>query len=165
MALSRRATDVLGVLDAGSMVDTDTDDELTLEVRGRLTSSTLTKVYAAAGPDTHGVIDFEHMMLRLTRQPIHFASKLTFKSMLRATTEGEREAVAFADKLTVIDVDDLIPSWRLETTDCTNLHIGRLMCVSHDALLKQVPSGVPFYYDLKKKDIVVQFPLTNKRKR
>jgi len=165
MALSRRAVDVLGILSQGSLVDMDTKEELTIEVRDRLTSSTLRKVYEAAGPDIHGTIDFDSRMLRLTRKRVHFVSKLTFKSQLRATTEGEREAVAFADKLAVIDVDDLIPSWRLESTDCTNLHIGRLLCVSHDALLRQVPPDVPFYYDLKSKEIVVQFPLMKKRKR
>jgi hypothetical protein len=162
MGLSMRARDVLEILPSGSLVELDTAAELSIEITGRLTSEALEAIYAMTACNC--TVDFESSLLSLTRRRVRFSSVNTFKSGLDPRTESEREAAAFADSLKVIDVDELIPTWHIVSTDCTYLHISRLLCISHDAFLEQVGDR-GYHYDMAKKEVVVYFPLVLKRKR
>ena len=166
MALSTCAQDILTLL-PHALVDIDLPNELTLELEPRtLSQATLNDVLQSFGSDAHAEINFETQQLTLTRRTINFKPLKAIKSGLKGTTESEKEAVQFADQMQVIDFDRLIPEFELQSSEGgVHLHIKNLLCVSYNALAKQLPPKCGCVFDIKKSVIILSFPNNNKRKR
>ena len=166
MALSRCAQDILCLL-PDAVVDIDLPNKLTLELGPRaLSRATLDDILDSFGSDAHAEINFETRQLVLTRKQVSFKPLKPIKSGLKGTTESEREAVQFADQMQVIDFDRLIPEFELHSSDNhVLLHIKHLLCVSHNALLLQLPPKCGCIFDMNECTVVVTFPKVNKRKR
>lgn len=174
MALSQIARDVLELLPKETCVDIETDDgiEIALPKGACIRSSTLDSICSAyqAGSEksVRCSIDFFNDIIRLKQGGIVIVQNTHFPSGLTGTTEGETAAIRLAERLGVIDHDDLIPKFTVDTTEThVCLNIMGLLNVCHDALvyyLKDQPSYT-LEYDMAQSTVSVLLPRLNKRKR
>ena len=166
MALSTCAQDILTLL-PHALVDIDLPNKLTLELESHtLSQATLSDILDSFGSDAHAEINFETQQLILSRKQVNFKPMKAIKSGLKGTSDSEKEAVQFANQMQVIDFDRLIPEFELQSSEShVHLHIKHLLCVSYNALAKQLPPKCGCVFDMKKNIIVVSFPINNKRKR
>lgn len=172
MPLSQKALDVLQELPHTSetFVDTDTAQLLTIGVprNTTLSSAHLENARAAWGhAKSRASVDFDtcRIHFRASADPIPQVSCQCKPP--KATTSSEQQAVKLAQKLGIIDLDDLIPQYELFTHSThTELNISGVQHVCHDAIQRHIPpSGCTLQYRFISKDISIFYERENKRKR
>lgn len=169
MALSHAAQDVLRVLPDGSLVELDElPTKLSIAVPDTtiLSAGTMDRMLQCFTYDVFAIVDFERSTVELTNTKATFKKMAPLNFQLTATTESEKIAVRFANRMDVIDFDFLVPELRISNTDeCTLLHISKLLRISHHALADQLEESSTLQYNMDTQEIILTFPKTNKRKR
>jgi len=174
MALSKEGRDILNLLPSETYVEVETDYRIELEVApdfiidGELIQHMCRLYRHGSAEPVRCSIDFLHRTIQLRRGGVVVVERCSRASGLTAVTESERAAVNAADQIGVIDHDDLIPTFAMETDDAhTTLMISGLVHISHDALLhglRDLPQcGVQ--YNMGDSTVSVRLPRANKRKR
>jgi hypothetical protein len=174
MAMSEAGRDILALLPRDTYVDIETDDGIEFEVprEHSITGTTIARMCNAfqngKAESVRCSIDFSHSAIRLKKGGVVIVEQTHLPSGLTGSTEGERAAIRVADNMGVIDHDDLVPVFTMDTTDThIRLHIQGLINVCHDALVYYL-QGQPSHtleYDMARSRVTVLLPRVNKRKR
>jgi hypothetical protein len=169
--MTGRACDILDLLPDGAVVFADNPTFLSFSVphNGELTSDCLDGLYDQLFT-TKVDIDFGTYMVAVHFNTEPFALLESGSPIatveLKADTESERLAAAFARSLGCIDYDNLQPRFTINTeAGVTSLLITRLHRVSHCALAAQLPPECTrVVYRFASKDIAVHYAARKKRK-
>lgn len=169
MELSNEARDILRLLPADAVLYEDSSSQISVRLQETdvLTSPAMAAIYDTIDGEVSSSIDFRTRMVCITfdaRPPVLSSSPRA--SGLVSCTVGEQHAVDMANRMGAIDYDNLVPSWTMTTTGGdTTLVLGRLLRISHDALLRQLsPRCTRVEYRMHDQTTALYFAAEKKRK-
>jgi hypothetical protein len=174
MALSACARDILKLLGEDCDVYMDDDHEIVIDVarRSSVQGSTLSKaidMLAAQGKKRmHCSVDFENGQVTFKSGTCIIDKPLKLDPGKDPDTESEKAAVAIVRSIGVMDLDNLRPECRIESSNgATRVYFSRLLHVSHDAVVYYLRGhgGLDVVYDMDNHVVRVSLPSVQKRKR
>ena len=176
MAQRQRIQDILTVVGPNTYVLRDTEQHLLLEipehkfVPGDMLEQIVVLFRDGRANQVQCSLNFDTTAIQLKLSTCAFVhqTRASQNVTLNAVTESERTLVNVAQKLGIIDFDDLSPSFKLGNDDNTSfLEIGGLLHVSHDAVryCVQDQDDITLEYDMKCKCVRLALPRKAKRKR
>lgn len=163
MELSQAASDILGTFPRDTVIYQDSAAQVHVKVprESTLDGSTLHRWHNV-------VVDFRSRMVtvHLEEHSEPLCPSSPRPCTLEPTTASEHRAADMASAMGRIDLDDLLPSFSIESSGgTTRLIIGRLLRVDDSALRRHLSVHATHYrYHMEARQIVVHFAMDKKRK-